>query len=44
MSMKEIERLTRGKRSTLKLRLKELVEQGYLMRHGQARSTWYSRI
>jgi Fic family protein len=44
LSMKEIERLTRGKRSTLKLRLGELVEGGYLMRHGQARATWYSKV
>ena len=44
LSMKEIERLTRGKRSTLKLRLGELVEDGYLMRHGRARATWYSRV
>lgn len=44
LSMKEIERLTRGKRSTLKLRLTELVEGGYLIRHGQARATWYSKI
>lgn len=44
LSMKEIERLTRGKRSTLKLRLAELVEGGYLIRHGQARATWYSKV
>ena len=44
LSMKDIERLTRGKRSTLKLRLAELVKGGYLMRHGQARATWYSRV
>lgn len=44
LQMKEIERLTRGRRSTLKLRLGELVDEGYLKRHGQARSTWYSRI
>ncbi|PCI55520.1 MAG: hypothetical protein COB36_07825 [Alphaproteobacteria bacterium] len=44
LSMKEIERYTRGKRSTLKLRLGELVEGGYLIRHGKARATWYSRI
>lgn len=43
LSMKEIERLTRGRRSTLKLRLGELVEGGYINRHGQARSTWYAR-
>lgn len=44
LQMKEIERLTKGRRSTLKLRLNELVEDGYLIRHGQARSTWYSRV
>lgn len=44
LQMKEIERLTRGRRATLKLRLGELVEGGYLKRHGQARSTWYSRV
>lgn len=44
LQMKEIERLTRGVRSTLKLRLAELVDEGYLRRHGQARSTWYSKV
>ncbi|PCJ99154.1 MAG: hypothetical protein COA45_06855 [Zetaproteobacteria bacterium] len=44
LSMKEIERFTRGKRSTLKLRLGELVKGGYLVRHGKARATWYSRV
>ena len=44
LQMKDIERLTRGRRSTLKLRLAELVDQGYLKRHGQARSTWYARV
>lgn len=44
LSMKEIERLTRGKRSTLKLRLGELTDEGYLIRHGKARATWYSRV
>ncbi len=44
LSMKEIEQLTRGKRSTLKLRLVELVDGGYLMRHGRARATWYSKV
>ncbi len=44
LSMKEIEKLTCGKRSTLKLRLGELVDDGYLIRHGKARATWYSRV
>ncbi|MFN3700458.1 MAG: Fic family protein [Alphaproteobacteria bacterium] len=44
IQMREIMRQTRGRRSTIKLRLGELVEGGYLKRYGQARSTWYSRI
>lgn len=44
LQMKEIVQLTRGRRSTLKLRLNELVDQGYLRRHGRARSTWYSQV
>lgn len=43
-TMKEIEQKTRGKRSTLKLRLKELVDDGYLTRHGKARATWYAKV
>jgi Fic family protein len=44
LGMRDIERLTKGARATLKLRLTELVEEGYLKRHGQARATWYSKI
>lgn len=44
LGMKEIERLSKGARATLKLRLAELVEGGYLRRHGKARATWYSRV
>lgn len=44
LQMKDIIKLTRGRRSTLKLRIGELVDDGYLKRHGQARSTWYSLI
>lgn len=44
LQMNDIVKKTKGKRSTLKLRLAELVDQGYLRRHGQARSTWYSRV
>lgn len=36
-----IETLTGGKRSTIKLRLKELVESGYLLRFGHGKATWY---
>ncbi len=42
LQMKQIVKLSRAKRSTLKLRLGELVEGGYLRRYGQARSTWYA--
>lgn len=42
LQMNDIIRLTKGQRSTLKLRLGELVEDGYLKRYGQARSTWYA--
>lgn len=42
MQIHQIIKLTRGRRSTVKLRLGELVEGGYLKRYGQARSTWYS--
>lgn len=44
LSMMELEKLTKGKRSTLKLRLGELVDGGYLVRHGKARATWYARV
>ena len=44
LQMKEIIKLTNGRRSTIKLRLGELVDGGYLKRHGQARSTWYALV
>ncbi len=44
LQMKEIIKLTYGRRSTVKLRLGELIKDGYLKRHGQARSTWYSLV
>jgi Fic family protein len=44
LSMKQIITLTKGRRSTLKLRIGELVDQGYLKRHGHARNTWYARV
>jgi len=42
LQMKEIIKLTNGRRATIKVRLQELLEGGYLVRHGQGRSTWYS--
>lgn len=44
LQMNDIVKFTKGKRSTLKLRLAELVDDGYLRRHGKARATWYSRV
>lgn len=44
LQMKQIVKLTNGRRATIKLRLGELVESGYLRRHGQARATWYALV
>ena len=44
LQMKEIIRLTNGRRATLKLRLQELIEGGYIKRHGAGRATWYSLV
>jgi Fic family protein len=44
LQMKQIVKLTNGRRSTIKLRMGEMVEQGYLKRYGNARATWYSLI
>jgi DeoR/GlpR family transcriptional regulator of sugar metabolism len=42
LQMKEIITLTNGRRATIKLRLNELSEAGYLKRYGAGRSTWYA--
>lgn len=42
LQMKQIVKLTNGRRSTIKLRLGEMVDQGYVRRYGNARATWYS--
>ena len=44
LQMKQIIKLTRGRRATIKLRLSELLEAGYLKRHGAGRGTWYSLV
>ena len=43
LTIKEIVGLTGANQNTLKLRLRELVNGGFLKRHGKARATWYSR-
>jgi Fic family protein len=42
LQMGQIVKLTNGRRPTIKLRLGELVEGGYLRRYGAGRSTWYA--
>lgn len=42
LKMKDLIHLTQTPRATLKLRLGELIEAGYLKRYGGGRSTWYS--
>ncbi len=44
LNMTDIERSLNEPRSTLKLRLKELVRDRYLTRHGKARATWYGLV
>jgi Fic family protein len=43
LTLSQIVKLTQGKPSTLKLRLKELVEKGYLVPKGQGRGAHYVR-
>jgi Fic family protein len=43
LTLSQIVKLTQGKPSTVKLRLKELVEKGYLMPKGQGRGAHYVR-
>jgi Fic family protein len=44
LQMKQIVKLTNGRRSTIKLRIGEMVDQGYVRRYGNARATWYSLV
>lgn len=43
LTIKEIVEHTGANQNTLKLRLRELVNNGNLKRHGKARATWYSK-
>jgi Fic family protein len=43
ISMSEIVRATGQSRSTIKLRLTELVRKSILIRHGKGRATWYTQ-
>jgi Fic family protein len=41
LTRSQIVKLTKGKPNTVKLRLKELVEKGYLVSKGQGRGAYY---
>jgi len=43
LTLSQIAKLTKGKPSTVKLRLKELAEKGYLVPKGQGRGAYYER-
>jgi Fic family protein len=42
LTARDLRRLTRANPNTLKVRLRELVGNGYISRHGRARGTWYT--
>ena len=42
LGIAEIENLTRANRNTLKVRLRELVEEKFIKQNGQARATFYT--
>jgi Fic family protein len=42
VQMSDLEKALGGSRSTIKSKVQELVTSGHLIRHGQARATWYT--
>ena len=42
LSISELETLTNANRNTLKVRLRELTRDGYILQSGKARATWYN--
>lgn len=42
MQSSDIEKITQESRSTIRLRLNELVDKGHVRRHGKSRATWYT--
>lgn len=42
LTIAQMVELTRANQNTLKVRLRELVNEGRIQRHGKARATWYS--
>lgn len=43
LTIAQMVEMTGGNQNTLKVRLRELVNEGRIKRHGKARATWYSR-
>src|SRR5581483_8136058 len=41
LSISDLEKLTAANKNTLKVRLRELVNSGYVTKQGKARATWY---
>lgn len=42
VQISELQKLTKANRSTIKVHLKDLVQQQYLVKHGKGRGVWYS--
>jgi predicted HTH transcriptional regulator len=42
LTISDLETLTQANRNTLKVRLRELVNDNFLTKSGKARATWYS--
>jgi len=42
MTVKDLACYTSKRRSTLKLRLRELIRDGYVQKHGRGKATWYT--
>jgi Fic family protein len=42
ITISDIESITKGNRNTIKVRLRELVVDGFLEKHGKGKSTWYT--
>ena len=43
-TISDIEAITRANRNTIKVRLRELVTDGLLAKHGKAKGTWYTQV
>ena len=44
LTIADIEAITRANRNTIKVRLRELVTEGFLVKHGKAKGTRYTVV